>query len=1782
MLHRLLQLIDDDSSQATAIPLTRKQCNLLTSFKGHSDPLPYLPTPPPDPLGTHMTAETSVETASKIEIEVHLKNWAGCGKAILLQLQKQSQGLDEIRSNGRYVLVLPSSPSTADQPEAHRLPDADKHSQALRVDPGILSGSNIEGISASVPVNEASEDKQQFSQGTDTHPAAMIVPADAIPNVDVDDPANESATGAEALQGPAGEDEHEVAGAHTITLPTRKRSNGAAELDEGDEETGRSRSKRIKAKASQEEQGVRKDPLAKQLEQWQQGEFRYLDHIDEQVFDHTAALMASSGVTAVASVRDLKASVLSLVGPQADKAEAKKQLTGEKSLLKDLAVSLGAWNTQMSSTFLHGAGFDDPISGPGVTRMSEFLTYFEKSTADPHGVSSTVPLLLDQGLGVFVHQEWTSLDEMALQWIKSLLARKPLSGNTRDQPNSTPYEAFIWPDNLKETVVQLLINRDEFVYERVSSIIMSPIGSQSACREDFAEESRCLFPMVQNIFEIHLDVYGRITNPRSIADTATKTAQSDRLQRWALFAHQCMNYQTGTDDEEASEHRDSIRFLWSHAVYADLSNMCSRELIVSYFQDLQSTLQRSGRPVIELRNNAIIPEISLEAAGRQLSRLMTMDFFVNVFNPANEDPIALVENLEPILEKSVKRDRLSSTPARTIRSSPQAGVSSDPDEGPDASGIAEPEEAYVEQTLLFLDKASLSMRLLLWRKLIDAYSVIQYAPRILVCYLRCIGLIAHFLQSPQYLSQTEGQRQTTLFRWLKSLDDLLRMSLSLALTNSKSLDCMDEANLRDAMSDLAALQHVLHTFVAWDDLIRTGLRDAPKQPNNSANLAHSNAMDKFRDMTIKIWTLQYVLLRDFAAQTSVNALLPDRDLVLYLKLTHRALGSRNYCKMSNKVLVRLIKEELIRIDTFADSELESAQLALDLYGLTTCPGLKEVDDHGCPAENLDRQNAVEMIDRVLVQAHRMNVKDLIKSELRNTIEKMQQVIKIPKTTASVARNKDTLDGFLHSPINPLRVYRALHGVGELPCHKLHGETFQIAEKGWYFLQGYMALSKFRGQKKAVPGMTQDLDTADRFFRHDLEQGFEKWETWYRLAQVHDARIEEHTTWSSEKLNDNMPELVNLQRNAIHCYTMAVATAERSVEATFDMFQKMADLYSDFAIRIYGSSREPFSMEAFGVDAFVKHFNGERRGMYQSVPFKPLGLYAAWRLASTLLRRSLVHKPESWMYVCYGHLHWKPPRADLANRTWYMLGKCMWKIHNCSDATRMESTREGFEPALDAFKMAIQHLPGHKDNRHSEKDPILEPHYKLASIVHKLVFSGRLGVEAGCETLTATPYGRKTPPVQDFDDWEGYILQVLKALRSADKANWYHRMVVRAARTLFDGSPNDPIALRAAKSELSQQIFTKTMNVQVWKPELERPGRHFVYTRRYAQFFLRLLHDLKERGGIEALGRKIRRKAGEFFKHGSLWQETCMAHLLLLRQYCLVPTELADSVWKNISHDLFVQNADRLEAWAHLPSTESPMIDVLREAIELKKTNGNLMKPALIEDLIADVYAHLHQTMVPELILRSNEEESRGRMRVDHLMNMENAVVSTPSPEPTIKAEDAAPVRQRIRGVGRREIQKRAEVLINKPASAQTSTKAPKTPPPVNGQGTPRSTVQVIIKQNDASKDTSSVPGSIHDSADDESELSDVEEAFETAPTRPMFPNLAEVKEEGDDDDDEEEEMDQDSEKAEGEEAGAEAEGSGNEGPENAEDGNEAVESEPEDDDQGGVEGEETYHTPTEM
>ena len=99
--------------------------------------------------------------------------------------------------------------------------------------------------------------------------------------------------------------------------------------------------------------------------------------------------------------------------------------------------------------------------------------------------------------------------------------------------------------------------------------------------------------------------------------------------------------------------------------------------------------------------------------------------------------------------------------------------------------------------------------------------------------------------------------------------------------------------------------------------------------------------------------------------------------------------------------------------------------------------------------------------------------------------------------------------------------------------------------------------------------------------------------------------------------------------------------------------------------------------------------------------------------------------------------------------------------------------------------------------------------------------------------------------------------------------------LQAAHIFYNEQRNASAAL-AAKQELSQ-IFTKTLTIQVWRPEFERPGRHFVYTTRYVYFFVSLLDQLDDRASLDQLLRRVRKKQGDFFFHSKLWEDCCLTY-----------------------------------------------------------------------------------------------------------------------------------------------------------------------------------------------------------------------------------------------------------------------------------------------------------------
>ena len=1696
-LQHLLTDLGDDVAEAEVKLLPGRRTGLIQSLKKVVDPCPYLPTPPKSPDERSLAAVLGKQ-AEKEDIIVPKRTWESLGKSILSQITNIAQGLVEPQFGTAYRVVLPSvtttsrevtvsargggsvssapkTPKVANASITARLP---RKEEADQPETPLSANAPVETVSAGEP-----ESKLQTGGNKSTELEDIGIESNSVDPFEIsrEQTRHQEKPLAEAE---AGKDAQVPESPRTMSLPTRKRSSEVAGLLDPID-TGRSKSKRIKARVSTVDPS--NDEVANQFEQ----QLQEFIQADSALFESAGVILSSLGANRLGALDTLRASIAHADQSPVDPSDIVAQ---------DFRQTLNAWNLEKSNILLRKSKGGDEFDGANGAR--NFTAFLENSKRGAHKPPTVVDTIGDTGMDDFVdriNRNWTFLDPMALAWIERMLSPVAEASITAGYADSM-YESHRWPEALKKIVVQMLVQRDEYIYptlkarlDTLDSQILK--GQHQSHPNEFKNKVNLLIPLVQHIFEIHLDIYERITNPSSEVDLEIRTMQLDRLGRWNVLATSAMNMRPPMPASGEADQLE-LRFLWASVLYVNLTDPSVREHVILCFEDLKRTLKIAGQPVIRLVNNAAMPEVSIEAAEREISSLTTMDFFMGIFISDSSEPLTIIESLEPMLEQLVGNIGTHDQQAvNSLEQLDQAPSVSEANPSPEHEHYQDPR---IDSMVQYLRKASLPLRLFLWQKLSIAYEAIDYHPRVLSCNFRRIELIVNYLASQDYHAVTKEMRRLELLGWVRDLDALISSSLLFVTNKTNAFEFIDNDQLRLIMSVMSALQRILHVYMLWKDSVRVGQTPTFQPPRGPALNGYAASMNKFEHLQIKSWMLQYILLQEVQVQEPQVFEIPGQYFLEHLNLLHDSLGLREMCGLQSKQFLRLIRSEMLKHrsssgnytavlkDGTSNWDRDFAQIIFDLHGIKTLPSWWGLRSHGCALEILDRSSALQLMDFVIIHANRMSIKDLAKSELKGAIEKIQGAIKppTPLVDTSTSFNKRSISSYLKRPINPLDLYRSFRGLVDISSTEIDNENAAIAAKGWYYLLGHLSLAKFRAQNRTIPGALDDLDNATIYFRQDLELGMEKWETWYRLAQTFDVRIEENTKWNAIKLNTAMEELKTIQRNAIHCYTMALSTASRA-NATLEDVGKMPELYYDFALRIYASSREPYSMKAFGLEDFDRHYNNQIAGMYKSRPFKGLQLYAAWNFAKVMLQRAVARKPQAWA-------------------SWYLLGKCLWKMHNCDDRVRGGHRVIDHSEVLEAFERAVETAPERRD-----KDPIIEPHYKLLSVVHKLVKKNRLAVQDACNHLKATPYARKVTPPEDHSRWNQYILEVLKVLRAADKQNWHHRMAARAAHIAYDDSPDDVNAAKAAKEELTQQIFTKTMNIQVWRPEHERAGRHFVYTTRYATFFLRLLIQIGDTVSLEALAKKIRKKDRDFIGHTELWDSICQNQLNLLRSKGDIAYCHSDLMFKNTPLEVFMLNADRLDEWAHQPDFTSPLIDLIRDTIELKKLNLGLTKVSPIEELIRDIYATLYEKILPEIIAKSTDEENRLRMRVDHvLMGPEATLTDTPPPDQLEIVGDVPTTRTRAVGIiTKKELYKRAEALVARSNSANPATNVTK-PAELEPAPEPEAGPSIGLSpppnpQEAAKDDASSVPGSVHDSADDESELSEVEfvDAPEEAPNR---------------------------------------------------------------------------------
>jgi hypothetical protein len=1596
----------EDSLSLTQAPLsTMKRKKFSEALKKRLNPYPSAPLP-----SEYTEIDSSFKSTrqpERIVLSPVKWDWAGVGEVILHHYMAEQGGYLELPAGCSVTFSIPPGASIEDIPETISMTPAPREE---------------------IP-----------RQGTE----ALTVTAtevDAPLRTDVEDVAMEEP---EKSTSAKNDDGGSASPQETVSAQTRKRSTDSAGLPET-AEGGRLRSKRIRGRASERvtEVSAAVDNAGPNLNKQIEDQLWPFVHADQCLSEVINDMFGKLGVNGLGSPQKLRDLLLSYTGDASTSDDIDKTAC-------DMFSSLQHSGPTVAAVFLNG----EPIDLGGMSReagLSAFLGFAKPNTSQ----ASAKPILASQRLANFAqstNNEWLSLKEVAFAWLEKLLLPGYIPcPNDSQQSSKTSYMRYRWAEDLKRHLVQIIVNFDDFIYERlvdrISCLDAGMLEAQSQSKDfSFSRYDESQIEMVETLFELHLDIYSLIKHPHSGVDPNTQIIQQDRLERWSVLARDALQLRSACNSNVRFDELD-LRHLWASVFQMSVNDDIQPEHVLYAMAELKAVFQSLDGLVIEVQNNAVMPELSIAAIDRELARISMKDFFLRVFDQDEKDPVAVIESLEPILEPSLDTE--------LIREVSEAG--GDPSRSPVPSvssaeyDVSRPTPA--QEMKQFLDSATVSLRNSLWQRLREAYEAIEYTPKVISCYLRSIETLMSDFKSVTYHDCALPERYGKLFNRLRTVDEIIVNILQIIRNDKTAFDCLSYEHLQTSMTVISETLRIFSGANMFEDMVRIGQYAAPKLdglPHGTfeaiANLLH--------DMQLRAWILQYHLLSEGISQASSAFPTPADDQFEFLRHVHHATGVRGFCHMAGRQFLRLAKDEILRLDDIIDGnnrDNELSQVCYDLYGLKTFIDPMDRQEFGSTPDLLDKKNSSQLLPFILSQSEKVNIKDLPKTELKDTIDKVHQALGRAKPNADLSFNSKILKSYFRAPINPISLFSCLKGIGSLSTKHISPESAMTASKGWLFLMGNMRLNEFRSRKRLTQGPTEDLNYAQAFFLEDLEYSVDRWETWYRLAQANDTHLEEAVSWNADKMNAKHADLFNFQRNAINCYTMAVACAVRDANPGQQTMAKVSQLYTDFGNRIYASSREPFNMTAFSFVAEKEYRNFSGASMYKQPPFVSLSPYNAWKFASVLFKRAIRGKPDKW---------WN----------YYMLGKCLWKMYcaNLDAALAAASRMEAFQPmkgptweeVIDAFVSAIENLP---EKRERGREPVLEPHYKLVSIVHKLFQRRAIDHERGLQILLQTSYSQNITRPENQDDWERYILAVLKALRTADKSSWHHRIIARSAHVIYDDS-NDMMVAHGAKHELTQQMFTKTMTVQVWKPEHERPGRHFVYTSRYTKFFVHLLDQTGDKANLEALAKRVRRKQTDFFEHYKLWNDLCLRYLKVLRRVGQIPDGHEDAAFKAINHDEFSVQAMRLEAWCQDPTTQNPVLNTLRDVIELKRMNNGLMKPLLLDDLIGDTYGLLYTTIGPTLSPLPSEQPPQpppppppqplqhpgGMVPVSSLMSEvdgpsdhnPNIPFSIYHPSQPLQGQQQPPQqtepapKSRAKTVGRREIQRKAEACVAKIAGA---------------------------------------------------------------------------------------------------------------------------------------------------
>lgn len=990
-----------------------------------------------------------------------------------------------------------------------------------------------------------------------------------------------------------------------------------------------------------------------------------------------------------------------------------------------------------------------------------------------------------------------------------------------------------------------------------------------------------------SFFEIMINLMGSICNDISTKKTQGQKineleSQRNKLERKISRWHEMLSSKNLTQ-------RLLYRFKWSNFCFLQSTTDVTNNNLITTMEEIEKGL--SAIPdfgTIAYSNYNNISSLSLKTVQSQFSKIKMLRRFTTVDVENEEDDTThrdYVQHLYCILNQI-------------------------PGSGSDFNSMYE-----------FVTTSPFLMKLKLWKMLINYYANKNDQMRFQTCYFSSMKFLFERLNSQEYQLQSQLQRQKTL---LSTFNHIGNFSKRFYQVLSQSWQSAIKQPTSDQLKTLVSIFRLLYPLVFYETMAEkdSSLKSFFKKAVKSSITLQDIFLTIVSLMTICIKSLSDE--KDSLDENSCHVI----DLISAL---HTLAGKYGFCDKFDGNFLR-VQEHILCGFSNTQAFVELKRVLWCQYHISI--GLDNPDDqHQTQPQTMTKKNAI-VLSNYLIKFQYPDRNILVLNSGRSNFKQFFEIVMELigdidyESNHVLSRNEYFFNQFFTAPISLKTVMDAFAGELEIEFTSPNDGLQSGVDGGLFYVSAVHALNQYQSRKKSMQARPSELDAIISTLTTDILYNTKRFESWYLLGKCYSFVVEDDLTWTSDKLasRDKKQATAFAEKKAILCYLMALNLYLSTSSQVNSELMK-----NDNKIVFRGL------LEALGkemLQAYVKPMTS------MSYTWKPKPVLIM-KEDGTLENLQVVDKPsisETNIRKCILTILAKADALYETDkeRSWtnpFYISK----VHLKTDKTLFKN--RGIHLLQEACKLSLL------QSSVSGNDTILEAHYTLVSACYKCFKEKIFSLEEALEQLKLDDgfFGLSDEEWEIKEEKEFYtlIIKLLKFILSKDKHKWQHRPVYRIAQIKY----TDFKDIEGAMDEMNKLLGLKSVNknvVNIWKPENELPGKHFVYAYQYVMFYMELLDEKHDFMAIGGMVKKLRRfgsgminsqdainKAVELFVNGAK------------SELSLNEKEHGELLMQRIPFPEFVQNSEELHQSFKKEDYPTKVLDVFLLAYNLKKGTNSI-------------------------------------------------------------------------------------------------------------------------------------------------------------------------------------------------------------------------------------------------